>query len=168
MSDPIPLPCGCATGPLPPLTVEQFRTMFPAFADAEKYPDATIQIWLDLAPLDPWVWGDRYQLGQGLWVAHELTKMGAGGLAQGAGGWAGGPIQSKSVGPVSLSYNTGLTAMADAGPYNATLYGQQFWMMAKYLAIGPYQIGAATPGPPGSGRPWVGPWPYPSASGFSS
>ena len=157
----------------PPLTPDQFRNLFPAFADPTRFSDALIQTWLDLAPLDPCVWGDRYQIGQGLWTAHELYKFGPGGLMTAAPGshtlvsGLQGAVSNKSVGPVSVGYDLNLTKIEGAGPYNASMYGQQFWQIAMSLPVGPYQIGAATPNPWGSG-PWVGPWPYPAASGFSS
>ena len=62
--------------PSQPLTVAEFRILFPAFsATTPPIADATIQMWLDLAPLDPCIWGPRYQLGMGLWAAHELAKF---------------------------------------------------------------------------------------------
>jgi hypothetical protein len=161
--------CDC---PLP-LTPDQFRALFTAFTDPTTYPDAMIQGWLDLAPLDPYIWGARYPLGQGLWTAHELAKYGPGGLAAtGGASGIGGIMQSKSVGPVSVSYDTGIGTEGElAGQYNLTIYGRQFWSMAKLLGIGaPIQLGAATPPPPGTGAGWIGPppWPWPGGSGFSS
>ena len=169
-------PSGSVTGlcsnPLPPLTPDQFRTPFPPFADATVYSDALIQAWLDLAPCDPYVWCDRYQLGMGLWTAHELTKFGPNGLAAAhAPSGIGGIAQSKAVNGVSVSYDTGIGTEDGAGQYNMTIYGRQFWSMARLLGIGsPMQIGAATCPPPGSGGAWPGPWPWPmpGGSGFSS
>jgi hypothetical protein len=164
--------CDCQPPP-PPLTVAQFRAMFMAFADPTTYPDATIQQWLDLAPLDPYIWDARYPLGQGLWTAHELAKFGPGGLAATGGpSGLGGIVQSKGVGPVSVSYDTAIGSEGElAGQYNMTIYGRQFWSMAKLLGIGaPIQLGAATPPPSGTGSGWIGPppWPWPGGSGFSS
>lgn len=167
----------CITDELPegwdqPLTVAQFRVLFPNFTDDTTFPDATIQAWLDMAPLDPCVWGSMYQLGMGLWVGHELTKFGPGGLASaaGAGNGVGGIVQSKSVDSVSLSYDNNIGTDPEAGQYNMTIYGRQFWSMLKYLPIGPIQVGPATiPMRPLAGA-WIGPWPFPGPvqSGFSS
>src|SRR5215831_17482671 len=122
--------CGCGgpppAPPPPPLDPTTFRAMVPAFADVGSYPDATIQLWLDLAPVDPCLWGQWYQLGQGLWAAHELAKFGPAGASAGNPTGLGGPIASKSVGPVSVSYDTGIGAEEGAGQYNLTMYGRQF------------------------------------------
>jgi hypothetical protein len=152
-----------------PLDPTKFRALFAAFADETIYPDPTIQVWLDQAPVDPCVWGDRYQLGQALWAAHELTKFGPQGLASTPGATGTGLPASKSVGQVSLSYDNSVGTDPEAGSYNMTLYGRQFWSMLKYLPIGPIQVGpACSPLVPVEGA-WIGPWPLPAPgmSGFS-
>jgi Protein of unknown function (DUF4054) len=149
--------------PSDPLTPAQFRALFPAFSDPNVYSDAMIQMWLNICPIQYGVWGDLYQLGMGLWVAHELAKFGPNGLADRGGAGGIGFPGSKSVGGVSLSYDYSLGADPEAGQYNMTLYGRQFWSMMKYLPIGPFQFGA--PGPANWPYPypwitvWGGPWP---------
>ena len=162
--------CGCACCDQQPLTVDEFRTLFPVFT-SPPYSDEMVKAWLDLAPVDPCIWCDRYHLGQALWAAHELTKYGPNGLAGAAGSGVSGAIQSKAVGPVSVSYDVRLGFVEGAGPYNLTIYGQQFYFFAQMIGLGsiPMQIGAATPSPSGAGRgAWPGPWPFPGAAGFSS
>lgn len=161
--------------PVEPLTVEQFRLLFsPAFDDLTKYPDEKIALWISMAPVNPEVWCEQYMLGLALWVAHELKKVDMAAGPNGLGtGSSSGPASQKSVGPVSVSYDTGLTKVEGrgAGPYNYTIYGQQFYAMAQLLGVGsPIQVGAASPGPWGvRGRGWQGPIPYPiGSSGFSS
>ena len=83
-----------------------------------------------------------------------------------------GIVNNKSVDSVSIGYDTQMGADPEAGQYNMTLYGRQFWSMLKYLPIGPIQIGpGGCPGyySPTSGA-WIGPWPFPgpAQSGFSS
>jgi hypothetical protein len=153
---------GCA--PPPPLTADQFRAMFPEFNDPVAYPDATIEMWISLCPIDPCIWGSMYNLGQGLWTAHELKKFGP---ANGTGGLAqkGGPVQSKSVGPVSVSYDLTLGKEEGAGSYNNTIYGQQFIHWARLLGMGPIQVGAVTIPPYGTARSWLGPPPFPGVFG---
>jgi hypothetical protein len=143
----------------PDLTPDQFRMMFPAFKDPAKWPDETIAFWIDLAPIDPCLWDKMYNFGQGLWAAHEMMKFGpadgtGGGLATG-----GGPISSKGVGPVSVSYDLTLGTEEGAGNYNSTVYGRQFIHLARLFGMGPYQIGAVSPAP--FGTAWPGPPPYP-------
>jgi hypothetical protein len=154
-----------------PLAVADFRELFTAFADTTKYPDALIQAWLDICPIDPCIWGPRYTLGMGLWTAHELVKYGPGGLTANGGAGLGGAPTSKSVDSVSIGFDVRLGMMDNAGPYNLTIYGQQFWMLCMAVGAGaiPIQIGAVTPHYViGTGMAWPGPWPFPGAAGFSS
>ena len=150
------------TPPQAPLTADQFRALFPAFVDPVAYPDTAIDWWLSMAPVDPCLWGNWYQLGQGLWTAHELGKFGPAN-APPAGGATGlsGPMQSKSVGPVSVSFDTSIGAEAGAGQYNSTLYGRQFIHYARLIGMGPIQVGAVTIPPYGTSNTWLGPPPIP-------
>jgi hypothetical protein len=140
--------------PSDPLTPSQFRLLFPAFGDKSVYTDAMIQTWLNMAPLNSSVWGDMYQLGQGLWTAHELAKFGPGGYTSQNIFGVGGIPASKSVNGVSISYDTSMGVDPEAGQYNMTLYGRQFWSMMKFLPIGPFQMGAP-------GQYTYGWYPYP-------
>jgi len=156
--------------PSAPLNIEQMRALLPAFTDP-PYSDVMIQAWINLCPISYDVWGSRYQLGQALWVAHELTKFGPNGMATMPGQAGIGAPTSRSVNGVSVGYDVRIGYMDGAGPYNLTVYGQQFWMMAKLLSAGvlPQQIGAATVPPEGGeGWAWPGPYPYPGSAGFSS
>jgi hypothetical protein len=107
-----------------------------------------------MAPLNSSIWGDMYQLGMGLWAAHEMTKFGPGGLAGLPGSTGVGIPASKSVNGVSISYDVSMGSDPEAGQYNMTLYGRQFWSMMKYLPIGPFQMGV-------SGQYVYGWYPYP-------
>jgi hypothetical protein len=147
-----------------PLTPVTFRAMFPAF-DPTIYPDATVQIWLDLGQnfVDCCLWGNLYQFGQGLWAAHELAKMQIAATAAAGGNPSGisGIMNSKSVGPVSVGYDTSIGTEPDAGQYNLTIYGRQYIHFARLMGIGPIQVGAASDPPPFSGPAWPGPPPWP-------
>jgi hypothetical protein len=150
------------TQPLYPLTVDKFRLLFPAFADETKVLDETIQLWLDLgAGFVNCSWGPTQAFGQGLWAAHELAKMTMAAQA-GPGNLSGigGITNSKSVGPVSLGYDTGIGVIESAGSYNLTLYGRQWYQFARIFGMGPYQLGPPEPAPLGSGPAWLGPAPY--------
>ena len=155
---------GCPTAPLPyPLDLETFRTAFPAFADTTTFPDAGVQLWLDMGcSMVNSCWGPMAGTGQGWWAAHELAK-GATAAAQAASGnFSGiaGVVASKSVGPVSVSYDTKLGSEPEAaGNYNGTVYGRQYFHMAQLYGTGPLQIGAASCPPWGSSPSgaWTGP-----------
>jgi hypothetical protein len=143
------------------LSAAQFRIMFPAFSDPAAYPDATIEFWIGLAPCDPDIWNGYYQLGQGLWAAHEMMKFGSVPGSGGPGASGIGPMTSKSVGPVSVGYDANVGSEDGAGSYNSTIYGRQFYHWAKLLGMGPIQVGAVTVPPYGTGSTWLGPPPIP-------
>jgi hypothetical protein len=148
--------------PQPPLTSDQFRAIFsPTFSDPVAYPDATIDWWLSMAPVDPCIWGQWYQLGQGLWTAHELAKLGP--VNADIGGQTGLSlvVSSKGVGPVSVSYDNSLGAEEGAGQYNMTIYGRQYIHYARLMGAGPIQVGAVTIPPYGTNFSWLGPPPIP-------
>lgn len=160
-------------------SVADFRTAFPAFADDTIYPDAMVAAWLDLGQgMVNDAWGQFCQLGIMLWAAHELAKMQEA-AQQAAGGnpsGVGGIVQSKSVGPVSVSYDTQLGQEEGAGQYNLTIYGRQYWQLAQLFGMGPIQhtllgpswrVGGGFAGI-GTWTAWPGPWPFPGPAGFSS
>jgi hypothetical protein len=157
MSDPAPTP----PTPLPfPLDVATFRATFAAFATLPE--DPVVQTWLDAG----WymvsdVWGPFRGIGQGLWAAHEMAKMAMANTAAAGGNPSGigGIVSSKSVGPVSVSYDINLGTSEGAGHYNMTLYGRQYYSLMKTFGMGPFQFGPPEPVSP-SGVPWQGPVPY--------
>jgi hypothetical protein len=94
-------------------------------------------------------WGDYYEMGVYLFVAHHLTLFG--GRRRGAGGKStSGLISSKSVGGVSASYDTTSTGMDGAGQWNATNFGKRWMELAELVGMGGVQVGAG-PLPPTSG-----------------
>src|SRR5215831_4864306 len=97
-----------------PITPDQIRALLPAITDP-PYPDTMLQAWIDLVPIDPCIWGPSYTLGQALWVAHELTKFGPGGLASKPGVTGIGAPSSRSVNGVSVSYDVRVGFIEGAG-----------------------------------------------------
>jgi hypothetical protein len=143
-----------------PLTPAQYRALFPAFADSATYSDTTVQMWLDMGGcMVNCGWGCMQAFGQGLWAAHEMWKLGPNSLTAKGGNGLDGIVANKSVGPVSVGYDTSLTKVEGAGPYNDTIYGQQYYQLALAFGLGPYQFGPPEPAPPGA-MPWYGPVPY--------
>ena len=47
-----------------------------------------------------------------------------------------GPVSSKSVGGVSISYDSGSISIAGAGAWNATSYGQRLYKLLQSAAMG--------------------------------
>lgn len=129
------------------MDVDGFRADFPQFTP-ELVPDARIRFHLAVAGklLPAARWGDLLAEGMGMYVAHQLTlELEALKSADGTGGInaAAGPVtgETRTVGSVSHSVTRGGaaaqgTALANAGQYNATVYGQQFWQLAQIVGAG--------------------------------
>lgn len=144
------------------LTIAQFRADFPEFGGTDKFPNAQVQYWMTLSTLLMNVsrWGSLYFTGQELFIAHhcsieahamEETKNG------GIPGKMAGAISGKSVGGVSVSYDTGSTIEPNAGHWGLTIYGNRFVQLMRMVGAGPIQLGAGFT-PAFSGQAWPGPW----------
>lgn len=132
--------------PIPvPTTPEEFRAVAPAFSDPVMFPDDEIQFWLNAASiLLTCRWGSALGLGTVLFVEHNLALTAAAMPAPGSGqvpGVYGGVPASKSVGAVSVSYDTSRGTETDAGHWNLTVYGERFIRMARLIGAGPIQLG---------------------------
>jgi len=127
------------------LTVQGFRAAFPQFTE-ELFADGRVGFYLRLAEkqLDRERWDDWWIDGCFLHAAHHLTlereankaKDGTGGIAAAAGPVIG---SSKTVGGVSKSENragAAATANLNAGHWNDTIYGKQYWQMAQIVGAG--------------------------------
>jgi hypothetical protein len=126
-------------------TVSDFRRDFPQFTDTAKYPDAVIQFRLSLADtlMDGSAMGEMFPYLVELFVAHYMvlysSDTSAGSLG-GAGGSTSGVVASKSVDKVSVSYDNSSTLSADAGFWNFSRYGAEFWQMLQYFGYGGIQL----------------------------
>lgn len=117
------------------MDIALFRQHFPEFGDIVAYPDASLNFWAGIgeARLPVERWGNLYNHGLELFVAHNITLAAAGTAA------GGGVTSSKSVGSVSVSYDTGAVAAAGASHYNQTVYGRRFWELARMRGAGVLQ-----------------------------
>lgn len=167
------------------VSVATFRADLPEFTSLSAYPDPGVTYWLTLAGLllDPNRWGAGaaiaisppstvYDFGLEMFVAHNLVleRQAQKDAANGAvPGLNTGPVASKSVGSVSISYDASAGIELDAGHWNLTTYGTRFIKLARMMGAGGLQL-FGCPGPFGSGGAWPGPWPYPlpGGVGFSS
>ena len=120
-----------------------FRQHFPEFVSTELFPDSQVEFWAALAEelLSPERWGKLLPYGQELFIAHNLMlgvgaiqTAAAGGIPSAEGTLA---VSSKSVGSVSVSYDTGSAMDAGAGHWNQTVYGR------RYIDLVRRQIGRA-------------------------
>jgi hypothetical protein len=127
------------------MTVAEFRAAFPQFGE-DLFPDARVVFYLALAgkrlPAERWV--DMLPEGTGLFVAHYLTlERAAAKAADGTGGIdvAAGPVigSSKTVGGVSKAENragAAATGYMNAGQWNDTVYGKQFYELLLIVGAG--------------------------------
>lgn len=123
------------------MTVADFLVLFPEFNDAAKYPPARIALYLNLAAarVNECAWGDAYTLGVALFTAHYLATLGAAGGGTGAG-VVKGEMSSKKVGDVQVSYATTSNRDNDAGWWNSTIYGRQWWDLFGLYGVGVVQL----------------------------
>jgi len=140
-------------------SVEEFRADYPAFADAARFTDEEVQYWINQACAPPnstpainkYRWGQFYNLGLHLWVAHNLAVQDM--MAQRAGlPGMGGPTYistpltgsgvpaSKSVDGVSLSYDNQIGQERDAGWWGSTPWGNQFLYYLRMAGSAPIQL----------------------------
>lgn len=139
---------------------DDLRAAFTEFGNTTTFPDATVQWWLNRAykMLRVEVWGDDLDDGVMLYVAHNLVIAARNAAAAAAGnisglGSASGPIASKGVGPVSVSYDTHAGTIEGAGFYNLTSYGVQFYQLVLLYGAGGVQL-SGDEGPSLGDREW--------------
>lgn len=88
------------------------------------------------------VWGDDLDDGSMLYIAHNLVlaRRNAKGAATDNLGASAGPIASKGVGAVSVSYDVAAGTIEGAGAYNLTTYGVQFYQLMMMYGAGGVQL----------------------------
>lgn len=124
------------------VTVAEFTEDFPEFS-VGPYTSTTpiIQRALTIAEsiTDERRWAALYRLGVELYAAHllSLRKL-AYDDAQGGGtsGQESGPMASRSVGPVSVSYDSASTAKSTPDELNLTTYGRRYASYANMVGMG--------------------------------
>jgi hypothetical protein len=129
------------------LTPSDFRKDFPAFSDPTVYTEDALAFWIDVVlyqtPLNPRSWRNSLVLGQELYVAHMLTleRQNERQSQAGQAPLALGPATSRSVGGVSVGYDSGSGAYTtDAGFWNMSTYGQRFYYFQNIAGIRPIQL----------------------------
>ena len=121
--------------------IDAFRLNFPEFGDEVKFPPESVTFWSGVAEkrLNVLRWGELYNEGMSLYVAHNIALSALNVLDVDAGGTPGltrGIITSESVGGVSVSRDLSSSTEDSAGYYNETVYGRQFFRLAKMIGIG--------------------------------
>jgi hypothetical protein len=127
------------------MTPDQFRADFPEFANTTKYPDSMVNLWLKVSTslVNSARWEELTDIGIELLTAHHLTiasRDATAGAAGGSGGGISGPVASKSVDKVSVSYNTAATMYEGEAFFNMTGYGIRYLSMARMFGAGGVQL----------------------------
>lgn len=129
-----------APPPVPPYgkpSPATFKAKYPAFA---AVPDATVQAYLNDAPVDDtWLESD-YAKAITLWAAHTMTENGIGGDEIGQASAAG--LSRLKSGTLDVSFKDGGSS-SDAGGFGGTAYGRQFYALLRANKGGPRVIGGA-------------------------
>ena len=167
------------------ITLATFRQDYPEFASVALYQNSAVAYWTTVAGLllrtERWGVGSTaatappttvLDVATELFVAHNLAieKMAQDAAKRGGTpGVSQGPVSSKSVGGVSISYDTTAGIDKDAGHWNLTTYGTRLhWLMLMFGA-GPVQVGIGCD-PFGwfgaGGSPYIGPDPWPGQTSF--
>lgn len=129
----------------PTFDVDTFRENFPEFSNAALYPTSMIDFWVGLASAQvrPCVWKTQWNVGVSLYVAHEIALASQNTKASqvgGSPGVSGGIANTKTVGSVTVGYDTASTAEKDAGYWNLTNYGKQFIRLVRIFGTQAIQL----------------------------
>jgi hypothetical protein len=98
---------------------------------------------LAIAMVDCRRWRSQTLLGISLYVAHEITLEAQSVAAAKIGGTPGqqaGQANNKTVGSVTVQYDSASAAEKDAGWWNLTTYGKQFIRLARIFGAGAIQL----------------------------
>lgn len=126
-------------------TSDQFRTDFPEFSDKTRYPDPSVNFYLAQADnlLDQDRFGDQFVYLAELFTAHYTEIRGRRSAQAALGGVnssGGGILTSKSVDKVSASYDVSGIINPDAGFWNNTDYGREFFWWWEMSGAGGRQL----------------------------
>jgi hypothetical protein len=121
------------------ITADSFKLRFGNFA---CYTDEKIQVFIDEAVLilnEIW-WGDKYNLGLNYLTAHLLSLSVKEESASNKAVATSGPISSKSVDGVSVSFSSYSPQDEDDAFYMSTTYGQRYLQLRGSLGIPAYTV----------------------------
>lgn len=138
-------------------TDADFVLTFTEFNNAARYPQPQRALWLNTAisALSPSRWANYYKIGVYLWVAHHLVLFGNQGRRRNAMNPGLPPLipTSKSVGGVSLGYDTSMLGLSNAGHWALTTYGIRWLDIARMAGAGGDIVGWDTAPQPSFGIP---------------
>lgn len=117
----------------------KFRADFPEFGDETQYTDPQIGFWLGLAAqlLNAYRFADIIDYATELFVAHQLTLAARNQKSRGA---IVAPASAKSVDKVSVTYDVAAVRIENAGHWNGTSHGIQFYQLVQLAGAGGVQL----------------------------
>lgn len=123
------------------MDIGDFREKFPEFANVVAWPDPIIQFWSDLAELEVSTcrFGAASTHAVMVLTAHYLAMAKLNGIGPNPGS-GGGAATSKSVGDVSVSYDTSAISGVTGSLYAGTRYGTMYASMARRYGAGAVQL----------------------------
>lgn len=118
------------------MTYEDYLTIFPEFSNLVDYPINRVNLWIEYSTnfVNQERWRNLSNHGIALLTAHMLF------MEKNNKGQVKGIITSKSVDSVSYSQDVNLTTYKDAGFFNGSSYGIQFWQLSQLFGAGPIQF----------------------------
>ena len=127
------------------MDVTAFRKAFPEFNNSEVYTTDQIEFWASIAEmqLPQKIWCRMWANACFLYVAHEITiaKQNADSAkVGGTPGQQGGTAQSKTVGSMTVAYDTQSISEKDAGFWNLTSYGKQLFRLMNLFGAKAIQL----------------------------
>lgn len=125
--------------------IDTFRAAFPEFSNSSVYTTSVITFWATLAEAQvrQCVWKTQWQTGVYLYIAHEITLATQNARTAANGGTPGtfaGPANTKTVDKATVGFDSVVTSEKDAGYWNLTTYGKQFFRLCKIFGAGAIQL----------------------------
>ena len=127
------------------MDIAQFRLDFPEFSDTQKYTDAMCTLWSENGERlnAPKIFGGDYTLLIELFTAHNLSLQAKDIFTSAVGGIPtgdAGAMTTKTQGEVTYQFDGAASSLQNAGTYNQTIYGRQYWQLRSVYTKGGIQL----------------------------
>lgn len=128
------------------VTDSEFRGHFPEFKSTTQYLPQQVAYWIGIADImliNPLRWGAMRNNGVELFTAHNLVLEAQAQKSTTSGAVPGiqtGAISGKTIGPVSITYDSAAGLELNGSHWNLTVYGTRFLHLARMIGAGPVQV----------------------------